>query len=70
MYYKTPKLVFTLRKPSIAATNVWNSLPLIIRQLKSKLNFNPSSKNFTSRNIINHHSIDLKNKFLKFLYIW
>ena len=46
LYYKTPKLVSTLRKPSIAATNVWNSLPLNIRQLKSKLNFKSKLKEF------------------------
>ncbi len=39
LYYPTPRLVSTLRKPSVASSAVWNMLPLEIRTVKSKNSF-------------------------------
>ena len=39
LYYPTPRLSSTVRKPSVASSAVWNILPLEIRSVKSKNTF-------------------------------
>ena len=39
LYYKTPKLVSSYKKPSVASTMIWNSLPTPIRQIPGKNKF-------------------------------
>ena len=46
LYCKTPRLTSTFKKPSVAASLVWNSLPAQIRQIKSKNNFKTKLKTY------------------------
>ena len=39
LYYPTPRLSSTVRKPSVASSAVWNILPLEIRSVESKNTF-------------------------------
>ena len=47
-FNKTPKLVSSYKKPSIAATMIWNTLPVEIRMIKGKSNLRPNLRNITS----------------------
>ena len=50
LYYKTPKLVSSYRKPSIASTMLWNTIPSEIRKISSKKKFRSKLKeNFLTK---------------------
>ena len=46
LHYKTPKLVSSYKKPSIAATMIWNTLPVEIRIIPGKTKFKTKLKEY------------------------
>ena len=53
LYYETPKLTSTLKKPSLAGAALWNSLPENIKSIKSHTTFKAELKIHLSRNYDN-----------------
>ncbi len=46
LYYRTPKLSYTYRKPTIAASAFWNYLPTTLRSIKARNTFKIELKKF------------------------
>ena len=50
LYYPTPKTMNTERKPSIAGSKLWNSLPEQLKKIKSLHKFKTELKKYLTRN--------------------
>ena len=50
LYYPTPKTMNTERKPSIAGSKLWNSLPEQLKSIKSLRKFKAELKKYLTRN--------------------